>query len=150
MTDIAQRHILVAGLLLALAACAEAPEAYSPDYSYVPTGETGKLGGKALVPDACLAEVSDTEPPAATHMTFVPEVGPHLPAGCANAFNLQRMVERQNELVRGRRMGDAAAAPSARAAQRYLYGEEAPLGAANTATNTGTGTSGGPSMGGGT
>ena len=42
--------------------------------------------------------------------------------GCANAHNLQRMAERQSDLVRGRPLGAAPAAPTARAAQEYIYG----------------------------
>ncbi|MER8604300.1 hypothetical protein NKH48_11085, partial [Mesorhizobium sp. M1233] len=43
------------------------------------------------------------------------------------------MAERQRYRVDGRRMGRAGAAPTARAARRYLDGEEAPIGGANSA-----------------
>lgn len=111
----------------------ESPPDYSPDYRYVATasssGEKG-ASGSVLVPEACLAEPSDQEPPpGGTRFTKVPAVGPHLPPGCANAYNLQRMAESQKDLIEGRKMGAAPAAPSVRAARRYIDGtggEEAP------------------------
>ena len=39
------------------------------------------------------------------------------------------MAEREGDLLRGRRLGPAPAAPSARAAQKYIYGTEGSLGA---------------------
>ena len=60
--------------------------------------------------------------------TEPPFLGPHLPPGCANAHNLQRMAERQGDLVRGRPLGAAPAAPTARAAQEYIYGTKGTLG----------------------
>jgi len=71
-----------------------------------------------LVPRACLT-------PDGTEPQFL---GPHLPPGCANAHNLQRMAERQSDLVRGRPLGAAPAAPTARAAQEYIYGTKGTLG----------------------
>jgi hypothetical protein len=38
------------------------------------------------------------------------------------------MAERQSDLVRGRPLGAAPAAPSARAAQEYIYGTKGTLG----------------------
>lgn len=60
------------------------------------------------VPDACITP-DVTEQPL------------YLPPGCANNLNLQMMVERPRDLVQGRQPGPAAAAPTVRAAQRYLY-----------------------------
>lgn len=125
---------------LVLVGCNSAPPDYSPGYSYVATNEfagSGKtVGGAVLVPNACLGEPADQIPnPAATPVTVVPQLGPHLPPGCANAYNLQRMVENERDLVEGRRPGPASAAPTARAARKYLYGEELPLGGAR---NSGT------------
>lgn len=60
------------------------------------------------VPDACITP-DVTEQPL------------YLPPGCANNLNLQLMVERPRDLVQGRQPGPAAAAPAARAAERYLY-----------------------------
>ncbi|AZO22747.1 MULTISPECIES: hypothetical protein [unclassified Mesorhizobium] len=116
------------------------PQDYSPGYSYVSTDTGGSekgVGGSVLAPDACLAEPADDDgTPAATRLTIVSGVGSQLPAGCANAYNLQRMAESQRDLVEGRQLGKAAAAPSARAARRYLDGEEAPTGGANSAPPT--------------
>ncbi|CAN7375881.1 hypothetical protein [Mesorhizobium sp. LjNodule214] len=113
---------------------------FSPGYSYVSTdtGGSEKGGsGSVLAPNACLAEPADDDNSAArTDLTIVSGVGSHLPPGCANAYNLQRMAESQRDLVEGQRMGSAAAAPTARAARRYLDGEEAPIGGANSAPST--------------
>ena len=66
-------------------------------------------------------------------MTPVPRRAPPLadglPAGCANDYNLLHMAEREGDLLRGRRLGAAPAAPSARAAEKYIYGGDGPLGA---------------------
>ena len=88
------------------------PPDYSPDYASVPVVDRNGRTRYVLVPKACLTP-DPTEPPF---------LGPHLPPGCANAHNLQRMAERQSDLVRGRPLGAAPAAPSARAAQEYIYG----------------------------
>ena len=79
-----------------------------------PNGETRWV----LVPIACLVPDA-TEPPL---------LGPHLPPGCANAHNLQRMAERKSDLVHGRPLGAAPVAPTARAAQEYIYGAKGTLG----------------------
>lgn len=103
---------------------------YSPGYSYVATGIGGSdknVSGSVLAPNACLNDpVDDDNPPAASSasLTRISGVGAHLPPGCANSYNLQRMVESQRDLVEGRRMGPAAAGPTARAARRYLDGEQ--------------------------
>ena len=90
------------------------PPDYSPDYTRVPVvGRNGRTQ-YVLVPKACLTPDS-TEPQL---------MGPHLPPGCANAHNLQRMAERQSDLVNGRPLGAAPAAPTARAAQEYIYGPQ--------------------------
>lgn len=130
----------LSALLLSGCVSEPAPD-YAPGYSYVSTNPGGSqkgIGGSVLAPDACLGPPADTPPSrAATAMTIVPELGPHLPPGCANAYNLQRMVESQRDLVEGRQMGPAAGAPTARAARRYIYGDEAPLGGANTGPQDG-------------
>lgn len=121
----------------ALAGCLNgkpAPDDYSSGYSYIASNAGSQKGtsGAVLAPDACLNHPADIAPsPAATHLTIVSDVGSHLPPGCANAYNLQRMAESQRDLVEGRRMGSAAGAPTARAAQRYIYGEDIPMGGAN-------------------
>ena len=96
----------------------EQPPDYSPDYASVPVVAPNGRTRYVLVPKACL-EPDPTEPPL---------LGPHLPPGCANAHNLQRMAERQSDLVRGRPLGAAPAAPTARAAQEYIYGTKGTLG----------------------
>lgn len=122
---------------VALAGCVNSkpqPQDYAPGYSYVATNSSGSeksVGGSVLAPNACLAEPADGPSPAATGMTIVSDLGEHLPPGCANAYNLQRMAESQRDLVEGRKMGPAPGAPTARAARRYLYGDEAPIGGAN-------------------
>jgi type IV pilus biogenesis protein CpaD/CtpE len=93
------------------------PPDYSPDYASVPVVDRKGRTRYVLVPKACLTPDA-TEPPF---------LGPHLPPGCANAHNLQRMAERQSDLVRGRPLGAAPAAPSARAAQEYIYGTKGTL-----------------------
>lgn len=112
-----------------VAACsATAPPDYSPGYSYVASSG----GSDVLAPDACLAEPADIPPARRSPSdSLTPELGPHLPPGCANAYNLQLMAERKSDLVKGRKMGPASGAVTARAARRYIYGEEQPQGGAN-------------------
>ncbi len=120
---------MTTGRLLALAiaafaaGCANPPPDISANYQvlYLP-GETPGARPTAIVaPDACLQQ----DP---TRYPF--DLDPHLPPGCANAYNLERMVERKADLFHGRKLGPAAAAPVARAARRYLDGDETPLGGA--------------------
>ena len=95
----------------------EQPPDYSPDYTSVPVvGRNGKTRW-VMVPKSCLVPDA-TEPPL---------LGPHLPPGCANAYNLQRMAERKSDLVHGRALSAAPAAPTARAAQEYIYGKKETL-----------------------
>jgi len=95
----------------------EQPPDYSPDYTSVPVvGRNGKTRW-VMVPKSCLVPDA-TEPPL---------LGPHLQPGCANAYNLQRMAERKSDLVHGRALGAAPAAPTARAAQEYIYGNKGTL-----------------------
>jgi hypothetical protein len=106
--------------LLPLAACAQLPPDYSPNYVYVPVAEPGHPNRvhRVLMPEACLvADPTDGL------------LGPRVPPGCANNANLLAMVERKQDVVRGRNLGPAPAAPSARAAQKYIYGTPATLGA---------------------
>lgn len=91
------------------------PSDYSPDYTYVTkVSEDGRIK-RVLVPEACLS--IDAQSPA--------DIGPErLPPGCANNYNLQRMVERKRDLRTGRPLGAAPAAPAARAAQNYIDGKK--------------------------
>jgi hypothetical protein len=100
--------------VLALAACAQLPPDYSPHYVQVPVVSPDRPHRAAryeLVPEACLvADPTDTQ------------LGPRLPPGCANNANLLAMTEHKRDVVHGRKLGAAPASPSARAAQRYIYG----------------------------
>jgi len=104
-----------------LTACAALPPDYSPNYVYVPVASPARpdRARYVLTPEACLV-------PDPTDMQLL---GPTLPPGCANASNLLAMVERKRDVVHGRKLGPAPAAPSARAAQKYIYGERGYLGA---------------------
>lgn len=110
---------------LGASGCMQTPGDYSPNYSYVSVVSEKNPGRvkKVLVPDACFA-ASETED--------VDRDGkPRLPPGCANAFNLQRMAEREGDLVRGRPLSKAPGAVSARAVQKYLNKEGSPLAGAD-------------------
>lgn len=140
MPRMAALYVCLAVACIALASCAqvpiysespysfaEPPPDYSPDYVYVPVVATDQpccVQRWVLVPRACLV-ADPTEPP---------RLGPRLPPGCANAFNLLRMAERKTDLLNGRRLGAAPAAPSVRAAQQYIYGATGPLGGGLAAT----------------
>jgi hypothetical protein len=107
--------------LLALAACADLPPDYSPHFVQVPVvspTRPDRVVRYELVPESCLVpDPTDTQ------------LGPRLPPGCANNANLLAMVEQKRDVVHGRKLGAAPAAPSARAAQRYIYGTRGQLGA---------------------
>ena len=83
---------------------------YSAEYRTVSDAQ----GRTLLVPEACLAAAVTSELEQTTKLA----------PGCANAFNLLQMVERREDLQRGRRSGPALAAPVGRAAQLYLEGFE--------------------------
>jgi hypothetical protein len=108
-------------ILSALAACADLPPDYSPHFVQVPIASPtrpDRIVRYELVPEACLVpDPTDTQ------------LGPRLPPGCANNANLLAMVEKKRDVVHGRKLGAAPAAPSARAAQRYIYGTRGQLGA---------------------
>jgi hypothetical protein len=107
-------------ILLGCSACAQLPPDYSPNYHYIPVVADGSGRVRyVLAPDACL-----TPDPTDNRLG-----APRLPPGCANAYNLQRMADRQGDLVRGRPLGPAPASPAARAAQKYIYGTDGALGA---------------------
>jgi hypothetical protein len=114
--------------MLALAAsllggCAQIPSAPSSQFVSVPLAVTERYGITRMHPvtwpEACLVPDPTAEP----------LLGQSLPPGCANNYNLLQMTEHQDDLARGRRLGAAPAAPAVRAAQRYIYGGEGPLGA---------------------
>jgi hypothetical protein len=117
----AGRLVVIVPLGFVLGGCLHDPLPYSPNYSRVTLVDPATAPmkpGKAprtahaqdvVVPDACITP-------------DVAEQPLYLPSGCANNLNLQMMVERPADLAHGRRPGPAAAAPTVRAAQRYLYG----------------------------
>lgn len=119
--------------LLTMVSCTQLPPDVSPDYHYVPVVSPYPNYGPptrtryALLPDACLV-------PDPTDPVFL---GPHIPPGCANAHNLEFMVERKHDLLKGRPLGKAPGVTSARAAQKYLNGDEKPpLGAGLSQTQS--------------
>ena len=96
------------------------PPDYSPDYSYVNLVSDDGRTKRVLVPEACLR--AEEPSPADTGP-------PRIPPGCANNYNLQRMVEQKRDLTKGRPLAPAAGAPAARAAQNYIDGVgQRPLG----------------------
>lgn len=109
---------LAIGLVaLALAGCQNSAERdplpYSPNYHMTKAAGPVRKGyepqNRRLVADACVTPDVVEDPL-------------YLPPGCANNTNLQLMVERESDLVRGRRTGPAMAAPVVRAARRVIDG----------------------------
>jgi hypothetical protein len=101
----------------ALSACAQVPPDYLSGYVQVPVASPDHPGRvhHELVPEACLV-------PDPTDRGLG---GNRLPPGCANNANLIAMAERKRDVTKGRKLGPAPAAPSARAAQKYIYGPHA-------------------------
>lgn len=99
------------GLATILVGCTT--ELRSPDYSASFSTDLPSINRP--FPDACLA---------IDNRDGVTQPSRRLPAGCANAINLQRMVERPDDLRRGRDTGSAFAGPVAQAAERYLRGDQ--------------------------
>jgi hypothetical protein len=122
-----------------LGGCAQIPSVPSSEFVTVPVPITDRYGitrMRAVTwPEACLTPDPTAEP----------ILGETLPPGCANAYNLLRMTEHQEDLVRGRKLGAAPAAPAVRAAQKYIYGGEGPLGAGVSPTGGVTATPPDPS-----
>ena len=113
-------------VLLGLAACADLPPDYSPNFAQVPVVSADGVVRNHLVPEACLVrDPTDTQ------------LAPRLPPGCANNANLLTMAEHKRDVVHGKKLGAAPAAPSARAAQRYIYGTRGHLGAGITQPSPG-------------
>ena len=90
-----------------------APPDYSPQFTKVAVVRDDGREKHVLVPEACLSP-GDQSP-----ADYGPE---RLPPGCANNYNLQKMAARKRDLVKGRPLGPAPAAPAARAAQQYIDG----------------------------
>jgi hypothetical protein len=109
---------------LIVSACADTPPDYSPDYYAVAKVNRNRVT-YTPAPKACFTPDD----------TANDDLGEHIPPGCANAYNLQRMVERDQDLFEGRKLGKAPAEPSVRAAQKYLNGGvEPPLNGATVDT----------------
>jgi hypothetical protein len=105
----------VFAILPALAGCVSPPVDHSTRYVLLPPGiALDSTNRPVIVPEACLIQ----EP------AFLESAGPMLPPGCANAYNLAEMVERKSDLLRGRQLAPAPAAPTARAARRYIDGDQ--------------------------
>ena len=96
------------------------PQPYSPNYSYLSMKDArpgvvrkgyDQMASPqtVLVPDACITPDTADDPV-------------YLPSGCSNNLNLQHMAARKQDLMQGREMGPAMAAPVARAAQNYIDG----------------------------
>lgn len=114
------RLSLLLGSLGTLAGCmGSKPQPYSPNYSYLSLKDASGPGvvrkgydredAAMLVPDACITPDTADDPL-------------YLPSGCSNNLNLQLMAARKQDLMQGREMGPAMAAPVARAAQNYIDG----------------------------
>lgn len=102
------RLLLLASLVLSGCSTHLETPFYSPDY----LPGAGDDSALANLPKACLGlAVQGTEQ--------------ILPQGCANNLNLQRMVESASDLHRGQDIGPTLSAPVARAAERYIQGDEA-------------------------
>jgi hypothetical protein len=111
---------VLAGSLAILGGCmGSKPQPYSPNYTYLSLKGAPRPGvvrkgydredAAMLVPDACITPDTAADP-------F------YLPSGCSNNLNLQHMAARKQDLMHGREMGPAMAAPVARAAQNYIDG----------------------------
>jgi hypothetical protein len=115
------RLAVVFGCFGILAGCVgNQPQPYSPNYSYLSMNDArpgvvrkgyDKIASAqtVLVPDACITPDTADDPV-------------YLPSGCSNNLNLQHMAARKQDLIQGREMGPAMAAPVARAAQNYIDG----------------------------
>jgi type IV pilus biogenesis protein CpaD/CtpE len=114
------RFVIFLGCFGMLAGCVgNQPQPYSPNYSYLSMNDAkpgvvrkgyDKVAAQTiLVPDACITPDTADDPV-------------YLPSGCSNNLNLQHMAARKQDLLQGREMGPAMAAPVARAAQNYIDG----------------------------
>lgn len=90
---------------------------YSPHYTSMPFFSEDGRSREIIMPESCLSN----------HVTVDDQVLQTNQPGCANAYNLQRMVEQEEDLIYGRQLDPAAAAPAARAAQRYIDGRSEPV-----------------------
>lgn len=98
-------------LVMLLSGCVSSmgPATWESGYRQVSvvTTEEGDALRQAILPNTCWVSPGEKG--------VVP-----LPPGCANDLNLQWMVERPRDLLRGREMGPARAGPVGAAANEYL------------------------------
>lgn len=100
--------------LLLLTGCQSSmgPMSWTTGYRQVmPTSGASAPRAATIVPNLC-----QTQPDETGLVT--------LPPGCANDLNLQLMVVEPQDLIRGREMGPALAAPVADAANEHVHGRE--------------------------
>jgi len=99
--------------LLLLTGCQSSmgPMSWTSGYRQVTAADADASNAALIVPNLC-----QTQPDETGLVT--------LPPGCANDLNLQLMVVEPQDLVRGREMGPAMAAPVADAANELLHGRE--------------------------
>ena len=111
-----------------LSACGELPPDVSPNYVRVPivSPDAPHKVKYVLVPESCITK----DPTARTPL------GETLPIGCANAYNLLRMAERKGDVENGQPLGKASAVKTAKAAQKYLDGDNGTLGASPPAESS--------------
>jgi hypothetical protein len=98
--------IALAASGMGLGGCAPVDPPYGNHYLAHTGANTADLRNQ-LMPETCLDLPADATPDL-------------LPPGCANQLNLLRMVQQPEDLVHGRAMGPALAAPAADAVQHYL------------------------------
>ena len=116
---------LLTGLLLG-GCLPHEPLPYSPNYSRLTLVDESRAAEPGAVHKAKARPVRQATTVGVPDACVTPDVTEqplYLPPGCANNLNLQIMVERPRDLVQGRQPGPAAAAPTVRAAERYLYEE---------------------------
>lgn len=108
------RTLACAVSLLMLGGCATELDTPDDSLDYLMLREDPSTGAARTLPMACTGGDN-------------PAGHARLPVGCANALNLQRMVQNPNDVHQGQTMGPTLAAPVGRAAQYYLLGETADL-----------------------
>lgn len=108
------RTLACVASLLMLGGCATELDTADDSVDYLQLRDDPSTGAARTVPAACTG--ADNIAGRA-----------RLPLGCANAVNLQRMVQDTRDLHQGQAMGPTLAAPVGRAAQQYLLGETADL-----------------------
>ncbi len=106
------RTLACVASLLMLGGCATELDTPDDPMDYLRLRDDPSTGAARTVPAACTG--ADNSAGRA-----------RLPLGCANALNLQRMVQDTRDLHQGQAMGPTLAAPVGRAAQQYLLGETA-------------------------